>query len=226
VIAGSSAVRLNQPLVDVVLPVLNEEDALPWVLERMPPGYHAIVVDNGSSDGSAAIARQLGAEVVTEPRPGFGSACHAGLTSATRPIVAFMDADASLDPQQLPMVVEPIERNRADLVLGARCGEPGAWPFVPRVANHVLCWELRRRGGPHLSDLGPMRAAGREALLALDIRDRRFGWPLEMVVKAAASGWRVEEADVVYRCRTGRSKVTGTVRGTARTVRDMVRVLR
>ncbi len=140
--------------------------------------------------------------------------------------MAFMDADASLDPQQLPLVVHGVAAGTADLVLGARAAEPGAWPAVPRLANRFLCRELGRRGGPHLRDLGPMRAAHRAALLSLDLRDRRFGWPLEMVVSAARAGWRIEEEEVTYRCRVGRSKVTGTVRGTVRTVRDMSRVLR
>ncbi len=214
------------PLVDVVLPVLNEAEALPWVLGRMPEGYRAIVVDNGSTDRSAEVARGFGVEVVTEPRPGFGAACFAGLTHAERDVVAFMDADASLDPQQLPLVVEGVVAGAADLVLGARAAESGAWPAVPRLANRFLCRELGRRGGPRLRDLGPMRAARRAALISLDLRDRRFGWPLEMVVAAARAGWRVEEVEVTYRCRVGRSKVTGTVRGTARTVRDMSKVLR
>ena len=214
------------PLVDVVLPVLNEAEALPWVLGRMPEGYRAIVVDNGSTDGSAEVARRFGVEVVTEPRPGFGAACFAGLTHAECGVVAFMDADASLDPQQLPLVAEGVVAGAADLVLGARAAEPGAWPAVPRLANRFLCHELGRRGGPRLRDLGPMRAARRAALLSLDFRDRRFGWPLEMVVSAARAGWRIEEVEVTYRCRVGRSKVTGTVRGTARTVRDMGKVLR
>ncbi len=212
--------------VDVVLPVLNEVEALPWVLGRMPKGYRAIVVDNGSTDGSARIARRYGAEVVAEPRPGFGAACFAGLVRAERPIVAFMDADASLDPLQLPLVTRPVAAGAADLVLGARAAEPGAWPAVPRLANRILCQELRRRGGPRLHDLGPMRAARRTSLLALDLRDRRFGWPLEMVLAANRAGWRIDEVDVTYRRRVGLSKVTGTVRGTARAVRDMSRVLR
>jgi glycosyltransferase involved in cell wall biosynthesis len=213
-------------LVDVILPVLNEAEALPWVLGRMPPGYRALVVDNGSTDGSAEVARCLGARVVTEPQPGFGAACFAGLTHADSDLVAFMDADASLDPLQLPLVVGEVAAGRADLVLGARAAEPGAWPAVSRLANRVLCRELDRRGGPQLRDLGPMRAARRMPLLSLDLRDRRFGWPLEMVVSAARAGWCIEEVDVTYRRRVGRSKVTGTVRGTARAVRDMGRVMR
>ena len=153
---------------DVVLPVLDEREALPWVLGRMPPGYDPIVVDNGSTDGSGELAAALGAR---RPAPG------------------------------------------------------AAWPAHARLANGVLARELRRRAGVRITDIGPMRAARREALLALGIRDRRFGWPLEMVLRASAAGWRIEEVPVTYLAREGRSKVTGTVRGTVRAVRDMAGVL-
>ncbi|HZB77469.1 MAG TPA: glycosyltransferase family 2 protein [Solirubrobacteraceae bacterium] len=212
---------------DVVLPVLNERDALPWVLGRMPAGYVPIVVDNGSTDGSGELAAQLGARVVREPQPGFGAACFAGLTAAQAELVCFMDCDASFDPRELSRVADPVAHGVADLVLGARRPAPGAaWPSHARAANAVLALELRRRTGVRVTDLGPMRAARREALLALGIRDRRFGWPLEMVLRAAAAGWRIEEAPVSYLAREGRSKVTGTVRGTVRAVRDMAGVLR
>ncbi len=212
-------------VIDVVLPVLDEVEALPWVLGRMPAGYAPIVADNGSSDGSAALARRLGARVVEEPRRGFGAACWAGLAAATADLVCFMDADGSLDPRDLPLVAEVVARGDADLVLGARDAERGAWPLHARLANRALARRLRRDAGVALSDLGPMRAARREALLGLGIADRRFGWPLEMVLRATAAGWRVEEVSVPYRPRTGASKVTGTMRGTARAVRDMRAVL-
>jgi glycosyltransferase involved in cell wall biosynthesis len=208
---------------DVVLPVLDEADALPWVLARMPDGFEPIVVDNGSSDGSAEIARRLGAAVVAEPRRGFGAACWAGLIAATDPVVCFMDCDGSLDPRDLPRVCERLAR--ADLVLGARVPEPGAWPLHARAANRLLALELRRRSHVELRDLGPMRAARRVPLLSLGVADRRFGWPLEMVLRAAAADWRIAEVPVPYRQRAGRSKVTGSVRGTLRAVRDMGRVL-
>lgn len=210
---------------DVVLPVLDEAAALPWVLGRMPHGYRPVIVDNGSSDGSAAIARELGAMVVTEPQRGFGAACWAGLAAADRDVVCFMDCDGSLDPQELPRVADPVLAGRWDMALGRRRAEPGAWPAHARLANRGLSWELRRRTGIQLRDLGPMRAARRRPLVELGIRDRRFGWPLEMVLLAARAGWAVGEVEVGYRPRTGRSKVTGTLRGTARAARDMVRVL-
>ena len=213
------------PVIDVILPVLNEAQAIPWVLGRVPVGYRPLVVDNGSTDGSGALAARLGAAVVVEPRPGFGWACYAGLQAATADVVCFMDCDGSLDPADLPSVAGPVSAGAAGLVLGARRAQRGAWPGHARLANRVLCWEVRRRTGLALRDLGPMRAARRDPLVALGIVDRRFGWPLEMVLRAAAAGWRVVEVEVPYLARAGRSKVTGTVRGTARTVLDMSRAL-
>ena len=214
---------------DVILPALDEAEALAWVLPRMPEGYRPIVVDNGSTDATASVAQHLGATVVVEPLQGFGSACWAGLQAATAEVVCFMDADASFDPRQLPRVAEPVLDGRADLVLGARQLVPGSgratWPWHLRLANRVLAAELRRRSGVPLHDLGPMRAARREPLLSLGLRDRRSGWPLEMVLLAAGAGWRIAEVPVDHRPRVGRSKVTGTVRGTARAVGDMSRLL-
>jgi glycosyltransferase involved in cell wall biosynthesis len=211
---------------DVVLPVLDEAAALPWVLERMPPGFRPLVVDNGSSDGSGRLASELGAQVVAEPVLGFGAACWAGLMAASEAVVCFMDCDGSLDPRDLPRVCAPVLEGEAALVLGARVAERGAWPWHLRAANRALAFELRRRSGVSLRDLGPMRAALRQPLLELGIVDRRFGWPLEMVLRAAAAGWRIGEVPVSYRERIGSSKVTGSVRGTIRTARDMVVALR
>lgn len=205
-------------MIDVVLPCLDEAAALPWVLTRMPDGYRPIVADNGSTDGSARIGAEHGALVVREPRRGFGAACHAGLLAATSEIVCFMDADASLDPAQLPEVVALL--TDAELALGRRRPVThGAWPIHARVGNAVIA----RHAG--VRDLGPMRAARRESLLELGLTDRRSGYPLEMVLRARRRGWRIAETDVAYRPRTGRSKVTGTVRGTLQAVRDMRRVL-
>jgi glycosyltransferase involved in cell wall biosynthesis len=213
-------------VIQVVLPVLDEAQALPWVLGRMPAGFSPLVVDNGSTDGSAEIAAALGAHVVHEPRRGFGSACWAGLVASSAEVVCFMDSDGSLDPRELPRVADRVASGPADLVLGARRPERGAWPAHARLANRALALELRRRTGVALRDLGPMRAARRDALLGLAIRDRRYGWPLEMVLRAATAGWRLEEVEVSYRARRGSSKVTGTLRGTARAVRDMAAALR
>ncbi len=212
--------------VDVVLPCLDEAAALPGVLAGLPAGYRAIVVDNGSGDASAAVAAAHGATVVAEPRRGFGSACAAGLAAATAPLVAFCDADGSLDLADLPAVVAPVVVGAADLVLGRRVPTAwSAWPPHARVANAWLARELTRRTGTRLRDLGPMRAARRADLLALGARDRRSGYPLETVLLAAAARWRIAEVPVPYAPRTGRSKVTGTVRGTAHAIADMRRAL-
>ena len=210
----------------MILPCLDEAEALPWVLGRLPAGWRAIVVDNGSRDGSAGLARSLGATVVEEPRRGFGAACHAGLLAATAELVCFMDCDGSLDPAQLPRVAEPVLSGSADLVLGRRRpATAGAWPLHARLANAVLARRLRARTGAPLHDLGPMRAARRDRLLALGLGDRRSGYPLEMVLAAAAAGMRIAETPVDYLPRAGRSKVTGTVRGTRQAVLDMRAVL-
>ena len=212
----------------VVIPVLNEAGALPALLTAVPPGYTAVVADNGSTDGSGDIARRAGAIVVMEPVRGFGAAGWAGLVAAEPEdgVVCFMDGDGSLDPRDLLRVAGPVLAGESDLVLGARRPTaPGAWPVHARVANRFLAYEIGRRTGRRLRDIGPMRAARLDHLLALGVEDRRFGWPLEMVLRAAAAGWRIDEVPVPYAPRTGRSKVTGTLAGTLRAVRDMGRVL-
>ncbi|WP_133800921.1 glycosyltransferase family 2 protein [Kribbella caucasensis] len=212
--------------VDLVLPCLNEAAALPWVLGRLPDGVRAVVVDNGSTDGSAEIAGRLGATVVSCELRGYGAACHAGLLAATASVVAFLDADASLDPRQLVRVTEPVLSGRFDLMLGRRRPvSREVWPWHLRLANAELARRIRRRTGVRLYDLGPMRAARREALLGLGLVDRRSGYPLETVVKAADAGWRIAEVEVDYLPRSGRSKVTGTPLGAVRAVKDMTKVL-
>jgi glycosyltransferase involved in cell wall biosynthesis len=211
---------------DVVLPALDEAAAVPTVLQSLPAGYDPIVVDNGSVDATADVARALGARVVVEPRRGFGAACFAGLRASTADVVCFMDCDGSFDGRDLPVVAEAVIAGRADLVLGARRADRGAWPLHARIANRVLAAEVRRRTSLRVRDLGPMRAAPRESLLALGLVDRRFGWPLEMVLRAWQEDWRIKEVEVRYAPRVGTSKVTGTVGGTMRTVRDMANLLR
>jgi glycosyltransferase involved in cell wall biosynthesis len=214
------------PSVEVVLPVLNERGALPWVLERMPASIRPIVVDNGSTDGSAEVAATLGARVIHEPVRGFGSACATGMQAATADILCFMDADGSCDPANLIPMVAVLRDGEIDLVLGARDPEPGAWPIHARIANRYLARRLRRRFGWSVSDLGPMRAMRRSRLLELGLTDRRSGWPLEMALRAGAAGWQVSELTVPYRSRTGRSKVTGTLSGSVQAVIDMRHQLR
>jgi len=213
---------VSSPEVEVILPCLNEAAALPWVLDRMPDGYAVLVVDNGSTDGSAALAAGSGARVVAADQRGYGAACHTGLVAARSDIVVVMDADASLDPRQLPDVLAPILSDRADLVVGQRRPTSrAAFPWHLRFANREVARRLRRRTRVRLVDLGPVRAARREALLGLGLTDRRSGYPAETVVRAADAGWRIVGVDVVYHPRRGRSKVTGTPLGVWRAVRDM-----
>lgn len=212
--------------IDVILPCLNEAGALPWLLTRMPEGCRPIVADNGSTDGSGQLAASHGATVIAVPQRGFGAACHAGLLVAKSDIVCVMDADGSFDPRDLPLVITPVRDGTTDLMMGRRrATTTGAWPLHARLGNAVLAAQLRRRAGAPLHDLGPMRAFRRAEMLELGLADRRFGYPLEMVLRAAEAGWRIAEIPVPYHPRTGKSKVTGTVGGTVKAVRDMRRVL-
>lgn len=210
--------------VDVILPCLDEAQALPGVLHALPHGFRPIVVDNGSTDGTPEVAAELGATVVRERRRGYGAAVHAGLEAATSDVVAFLDADGSLDPAALPGMVALLAT--ADLVAGRRVPVGrGAWPWHARAGNVAIAALLRRRGVP-VRDIAPMRVTRRTALLDLRVTDRAFGYPLELLVRAGAAGWRITEVDVTYRPRTGgRSKVSGSVRGTLRAARDMAAVL-
>ncbi len=211
--------------VDVVLPCLDEAEALPLVLGALPPGMRAIVVDNGSRDGSPQIAARLGAQVVTEPQRGYGAACHRGLVEARAPLVAFCDADGTIDLGALKECADLVEAGAADLVLGRRVAPVGTWPLHARLANAVLSLPMSIAAGTRLHGLGPLRLARRQPLLDLGLTDRRSGYPLETVLRAASAGWTIREADVDYHPRVGRSKVTGTVRGTALAVRDMSALL-
>jgi glycosyltransferase involved in cell wall biosynthesis len=207
--------------IEVILPCLNEADALPWVLDRLPAGYRALVVDNGSTDGSAEIARADGARTIAVAQRGYGSACHAGLVAATDDLVVIMDCDGSLDPVDLPAVVRPVLDGTADLVVGRRRPRGrGSYPWTLRLANAALASQLRRRTGLMIMDCGPVRAAWRTTLLALEVEDRRSGYPVETLVRAAASDLRVQQVDVSYLPRRGRSKVTGTPSGVVRAIRD------
>jgi glycosyltransferase involved in cell wall biosynthesis len=210
---------------DVILPALDEAAAIPGVLGGLPDGYNAIVVDNGSTDRTASLAAARGARVVIEPQRGFGAACWAGLQAATSDVVCFMDCDGSFLGSDLSRVAAPVLAGDADLALGARVAARGVWPAHLRLGNRYVAHQLGRRARVRVRDLGPMRAARRDALLALGLVDRRFGWPLEMVLRAAQHEWRITEVDVTYMPRVGQSKVTGTFRGALRTARDMRRVL-
>lgn len=213
--------------VDVILPCLDEAAALPGVLADIPPDFGVIVVDNGSSDGSETVAERGGATVLREHRRGYGAAVHAGIEHSRAEIVCVLDADGSLSARELAPLVDAVANDSADLAVGRRVPLPGAWPAHARAANAMLAKMLRRKG-IQVRDIGAVRVAARAELLALDVRDRAFGYPLEVLLRASAAHWRIREFDVTYGPRAAgtRSKVTGTVRGTARAIRDMSAVLR
>lgn len=212
--------------VDVVLPCLDEVDALPTVLDALPDGFVGVVADNGSTDGTPELAAARGALVVHEARKGYGAAVHAGLEATRTEVVAVIDADGSLDPAALPAMVALLHDTGVDLVVGRRVpAARGVWPWHARLSNLVLSGLMRVRG-VGVRDIAPVRVARRQALLDLGITDRAFGYPLELLIRAGAAGWRIREVDVDYRPRAGgRSKVSGSVRGTVRAVRDMTRAL-
>jgi glycosyltransferase involved in cell wall biosynthesis len=212
--------------VTVVLPCLNEAASLPGVLAAMPAGYRPLVVDNNSTDGTAELARDLGADVVTERRPGYGSAVHAGVEAAATPIVAVVDADGSLDPGELPTLVDELDRG-ADMAIGRRRPVPGLhWPWHARLGTAAVCWRIRSKYGLPVHDIAPMRVARRDALLGLGITDRRTGYPVELMVRAAKAGWTVVERDVPYGPRTGgKSKVSGSLRGSIHAGLDFWRAI-
>lgn len=216
------------PTCELILPCRDEAPALLDLLPRIPADIAVVVVDNGSTDATADVAAALGALVVSEQVPGYGAAVHAGLLAATAELVAVMDGDGSFDPDDLRPLVESVASGRAELAVGRRRPVSArVWPWHARLGNAlVLAW-LRRRIGLAVHDIAPMRVARRDDLIALDVRDRRSGYPLELLLKAAEAGWAVVEHDVAYHPRAAgtRSKVSGSVRGTARAAQDFWRVL-
>ena len=212
---------------EIVLPCLDEADALPVVLAALPSGWPVLVVDNGSTDGTADVARALGARVVVEPRRGYGAAVHAGLEAARAELVVVLDGDGSIAAAVLPELAAAVTDGRADLAVGRRVPHGrGVWPWHARAGNAAIAALLRRRGVP-VHDIAPVRVARRAALLELGVTDRAFGYPLELLLRAGAAGWRITEVAVPYRARAGgRSKVSGSLRGTLRASRDMAGLLR
>jgi glycosyltransferase involved in cell wall biosynthesis len=213
---------------DVILPCRDEAPALRDLLARMPEGFSPIVVDNGSTDGTSDVAASLGARVVSEPRPGYGAAVHAGLLAATAEFVAVMDGDGSMDPAALIGLLDAVRDGRADLAVGRRRPTAkGVWPWHARAGNAAVLWWLRGRIDLPVRDIAPMRVSRREAMLELGVEDRRFGYPVELLQRAANQGWRFAELDITYapRAEGTRSKVSGSLSGTVRTARDFARVL-
>ena len=214
--------------VTVVIPALNEETSLPLVLGDLPAVGRTIVVDNGSTDATAEVARRHGAVVVHETERGYGAACLAGLaairasTNTGRPaprVVVFLDADYSDHPELLPMLVQPIDQGQADLVLGSRLlgrRQRGAMPLQSILGNRLACFLMRWLFGTRYTDLGPFRAIQYRALCRLGMVDRNFGWTIEMQIKAAAAHLRTLEIPVPYRRRVGQSKISGTLSGSVK----------
>ncbi len=208
------------PRVAVVIPALDEEESIGLVLAEIPQGTAdlVVVVDNGSRDRTAAVARGAGAQVVSEPRRGYGQACLTGLLHVgDADLIAFLDADYSDYPAQLTEVLEPLRAGRADLVIGSRTRghrAPGAHPWHAVLGTRFCVGLMNLLVGTRATDLGPFRAITRDGLARLGMQDRNYGWTVEMQVKARQAGLRVVEVPVDYRPRLGRSKVSGTVRGT------------
>ncbi len=208
----------------VIIPALDEEEALPAVLRDLPdhPRRQVIVCDNGSRDRTAEVARRAGASVVRDERRGYGRACLTALAElrrkdpSPRDVVVFLDADHSDDPRELPALIEPILREEADLVVGSRVlgpREKGALLPVARFGNLLATSLIWWWTGVEFTDLGPFRALRWRTLEELRMEDEAFGWTVEMQLKAAAMGLRCAEVPVSYRRRTGRSKISGTLRG-------------
>jgi glycosyltransferase involved in cell wall biosynthesis len=219
--------RITFADVTVVIPALNEEASLPFVLRDLPLVGRVIVVDNGSTDGTALVAADSGAMVVAEPRRGYGAACLKGLAAinelaeAGQPprVVVFLDADYSDDPSLLTDIVRPIFEGSADFVLGSRLlgrREPGAMPVQSVFGNRLACTLMRILFKIRYTDLGPFRAIDYRHLGELGMSDRNFGWTVEMQIKAARRKLRIVEVPVPYRCRIGQSKISGTVWGSIR----------
>jgi glycosyltransferase involved in cell wall biosynthesis len=204
----------------VVIPAFNEARAIGEVVRAVPVDgvQDIIVVDNGSMDGTADQAALAGARVIHEPRRGYGSACLAGAKAARgSDIIVFLDGDRSDDPRQLDAIATPVVQDRADLVIGSRIGgviEKGAMPLHAQIGNRLIVWLLHLLYGLRIRDIGSFRAIRTDALFELNMEQLTYGWPVEMVVKAARKKLRIQSVPIIYHRRVGRSKVTGTLKGT------------
>ena len=216
--------------VALIIPALNEEESLPQVLWQVPPGTvdEIIVVDNGSTDQTASVARRSGARVVSEPQRGYGAACWAGFQATTADVLVYMDADGSFLPHEILKLVEPIASGKADLVLGSRtlrADDAKAIPFHAWLGNRVIAYAISWASGVRITDLGPFRTVKRNALENLRMQERTYGWPSEMILKASRHGYTIIEIPVSYRPRIGgESKVSGTLRGSVKAALAILRV--
>ncbi len=212
----------TDPSIAVIIPALDEERSIGRVVCSLPRDLVAdvVVVDNGSTDRTAAVAASAGARVVREPRRGYGHACLAGIAALKEPqIVVFIDGDYSDFPEDMPDVVSPVLAGEADLVIGSRLRgrmEPGAMMPQAYLGNLLMTALVRRLFGFRYTDLGPFRAIRYDRLVELGMSERTFGWTVEMQVKAVRLGYAIREVPVRYRPRIGRSKVSGTLSGTLR----------
>jgi hypothetical protein len=212
--------QMNRVQISIIIPTLNEAESIAAVVAAILGNVAAeiLVVDGGSKDGTVETARSAGATVINEPRGGYGRACATGLATAQGEVIVFLDGDGADDPRHLMQLVLPILQNQADMVLGSRLlgqMDPGAMPWHQRFGNWLAALLIRALYGLSITDLSPYRAVRREALQKLGMTEMTYGWPTEMIVKAARQAWIIQEIPVTYHPRRGdKSKISGTLRGT------------
>jgi len=208
--------------VSAIIPAINEQDSLGQVLAAIPARSvdEIILVDGGSADNTVLVAERAGAQVICEPRRGYGYACATGTAEASGEVLVFLDADGADDPAQIPNLIAPVQAGKADMVLGSRLAggiTPGAMPWHQQFGNALSAALIRLLYGLPITDLSPFRAVRRDKLLELDLQELTYGWPTEMITKAARHGWHILEIPVNYRPRlAGESKISGTIHGSVR----------